>query len=51
MMAEQEPSLTTMHTDADTAHVRDYSLFTWMFKWGAVISFIIAMFVMLIISN
>ena len=49
-MAEQEPLLTTMHTEADTAHVRDYSLFTKMFKWGAVISFITAMLVILIIS-
>lgn len=33
------------------AHVRDYSKFTGMLKWGAIISFILAMFVVFLISN
>ena len=33
------------------AHVRDYSRFTGMLKWGAILSFIIAMIVVVIISN
>ena len=33
------------------AHARDYSKFTAMLKWGAVGSFILAMIVVVIISN
>ena len=32
------------------AHVRDYSGFTRMFKWLAIVSFLTALFVMFIIS-
>lgn len=33
------------------AHVRDYSAFIKMFKWGAILSFITVMLVMMLISN
>ena len=33
------------------AHVRDYSKFTAMLKWSAIISFIAAMLVLVIISK
>ena len=33
----------------DKAHVKSYSLFDKMFKWGAVISFILAMFVVFVL--
>jgi hypothetical protein len=32
------------------AHVRDYSKFTGMLKWGAIICFILAMLVLVVIS-
>jgi len=39
-MAEQEPILTDPPTQEMGIHVRDYSRFTNMMKWGAIISFI-----------
>lgn len=33
------------------AHVRDYSGFTRMLKWGAIISFVIGFIVVILISN
>ncbi|MDQ3471670.1 MAG: aa3-type cytochrome c oxidase subunit IV [Pseudomonadota bacterium] len=33
------------------SHSRDYSGFIKLFKWGAIISFVTAMVVMIIISN
>ena len=33
------------------AHSRTYSGFTALFKWGTVVSFIVAMIVVLIIAN
>jgi len=44
-------STTESHSGDIEAHVRDYSRFTGLFKWGAIISFIIAMLVLVIISN
>ena len=32
-------------------HARSYSAFAWMMKWGAILSFITAMVVILIISS
>ena len=43
--ATNEPSSQDM-----AAHVRDYSWFITLFKWGATISFITGILVMLIIS-
>jgi hypothetical protein len=33
------------------SHARDYGRMIWMLKWGAVVSLIIGLFVMIIISN
>ena len=32
-------------------HEKSYSSFAWMMKWGTIVSFILAMIVVLIISN
>lgn len=32
------------------AHERSYSRFVWLMKWGAIVSFVAAFFVVLIIS-
>ena len=32
-------------------HAKSYSAFAWMMKWGAIVSFITAMLVILIISS
>ena len=37
--------------DEVRAHVKSYSDFAWMMKWGTILSFITAMIVVLIISN
>lgn len=50
-MAEEEPILNHPTTPEATAHVRDYRRFTGMLKWGAIISFILAMLVVFIISS
>ena len=49
-MAEEEPILTDPPTQDVAAHVRDYTHFVQMLKWGAIISLITALFVMMIIS-
>ena len=50
-MANDEPLLTNPPTQEMKAHVKDYSLFTVMFKYGAILCFIIAMGVVFIIAN
>ena len=42
-MAEQEPILTDPPTPEVAAHVEDYSRFTQLMKWSAIICFIIAL--------
>ena len=49
-MAEEEPLLSSPPTKEAAWHVRDYELFVKMFKWGAIISLIIAFLVILIIT-
>ena len=49
-MAEQEPLLTDPPTQDVAVHVRDYSRFISLLKWGAIASFITAFIVVLIIS-
>jgi hypothetical protein len=49
-MAEEEPLLTSPQTQETAAHVKDYARFTRMFKWGAIVCFVIAMLVLMIIS-
>lgn len=48
-MAEQEPILTDPPTHEAAAHVEDYSRFTQMMKWGAIICFIIALIVIIFV--
>jgi hypothetical protein len=50
MMAEEEPLLTSPPTQDVAVHVRDYTRFIKMLKWGAVICLIIAFIVLLIIK-
>lgn len=49
-MAEEEPLLASPPTQDAAMHVRDYARFTQMFKWGAIVCFIIGMLVLMIIS-
>lgn len=49
-MAEQEPILNSPTTPEAAAHARDYERFVGMLKWGAIISFLLAMLVIFIIS-
>ena len=47
-----EPGHQDSHSsEFTTTHVRDYSAFTKLFKWGAVFCFITAMVVLIVISN
>lgn len=50
-MAHEEPLLDNPPTAEAAAHVRDYARFTKLFKWGAIICFVIGMLVILIIKN
>ena len=39
-------------TQADIkSHAKSYESFAWMMKWGTIVSFVVAMFVVLIISS
>jgi len=49
-MAHEEPLLNNPPTHEVAHHVRDYEGFVRLFKWGAIVSFILAMIVILIIS-
>ena len=46
-----EPAHEDMHSNDIHSHARDYSSFLTMLKWGAIISFVTAMIVLIIISN
>lgn len=48
-MAEQEPILTDPPTQEMAHHVDDYSRFTWMMKWGAIVCFITALIVIIFV--
>ena len=50
MAHEEEPILTNPPTQEVARHVQDYSRFTFLLKWGAVVALIAAFFVLLIIS-
>jgi hypothetical protein len=50
MMAEEEPLLASPPTQDVAIHVRDYTRFTKLFKWGAIGFFGTAFIVLLIIS-
>ena len=44
-MAEQEPILTEPTTQEMGVHVRDYSRFIGMMKWGAIICFVLGLII------
>jgi hypothetical protein len=48
-MAEEEPLLVSPPTQDVAVHVRDYTRFTQLFKWGAIVCFIIGFLVLLIL--
>jgi hypothetical protein len=49
MMAEEEPLLVSPPTQDVAVHVHDYTRFTRMMKWGALICFVIGFFVLMIL--
>jgi len=49
-MADDESILTNPPTQDVAVHVQDYSRFTTMFKWGAIVCLLIGLLVLLIIS-
>ena len=48
-MAEDEPILTDAPTPEVARHVSDYSRFIVLLKWGAIVSFAIAMFIVIFV--
>ena len=48
-MAEEEPLLDSPPTQEVAVHVRDYDALHQLFKWGAMICFIIGLFVLMIL--
>jgi hypothetical protein len=50
-MAEEEPLLVSPPTQDVAIHVRDYERFTKMFKWGAIVCFIIGLLSLIIIKS
>lgn len=49
MMAEEEPLLVSPPTQDVAVHVRDYTRFTKMLKWGALTCLVVAFIVLLIL--
>ena len=49
-MAEEEPILVSPPTQEDARHVRDYSHFPAMLKWGAIVGFVSGILILFIIS-
>lgn len=49
-MAEEEPLLVSPPTQDVAVHVRDYTRFTKMLKWGALTCLVLAFLVLLIIK-
>ena len=50
MAHDEEPLLTDPPTQDVAVHVRDYTRFTKLLKWGAIISLAIAFLVLLILK-
>jgi hypothetical protein len=48
-MAEEEPLLVSPPTQDVAVHVHDYTRFTKMMKWGALICFVIGFFGLMIL--
>lgn len=49
-MAEEEPLIVSPPTQDVAAHVRDYTRFTKLLKWGALTCLVIAFIVLLILK-
>jgi hypothetical protein len=49
MMAEEDSLLVSPPTQDVAVHVHDYTRFTRMMKWGALICFVIGFFVLMIL--
>ena len=50
MMAEEEPLLASPPTQDMAVHVHDYTRFTRLFKWGAIVCMLIGLFVLMILK-
>jgi hypothetical protein len=50
MAEDVDPVFEEAHAPEVQTHVRDYSRFVQMFKWSAIISFVIAILVLFIIA-
>jgi hypothetical protein len=50
VMAEEEPLIVSPPTQDVAAHVRDYTRFTKLLKWGALTCLVIAFIVLLILK-
>ena len=50
MAHDEEPILTNPPTQEVARHVQDYSRFTFLLKWGALVSLVVAFGVLLLIS-
>ncbi len=50
MANKEEPLLTDPPTHDVAKHVEDYSLFTGILKWGAIVAFVSAILVLFIIA-
>jgi hypothetical protein len=51
MMAEEEAVLASPPTKQAAVHVRDYEHFTKLFKWGAIIAFLVGLTVLMILGS
>jgi hypothetical protein len=49
-MADEDSLLVSPPTQDAAVHVRDYLRFTQMFKWGAIVCFLIGFIVLLILK-
>jgi len=49
-MAEEEPLLASPPTQDMAVHVHDYTRFTRLFKWGAIVCLLIGLFVLMILK-
>lgn len=49
-MAEEEPILVSPPTQDVAVHVRDYTLFTRLFKYGAIVCLLVGFIVLLILK-
>ena len=47
-MAEEEPLLASPPTQDMAVHVHDYTRFTRLFKWGAIVCLLIGLFLMIL---